>query len=139
MLAWIIGGAAVALVAISVGIWLGHRARNRRRQAWQRFARKRSYDFDAELDAIRGEVDGVPFEIRAYSQVDEDGETVSYTEVTFERNVELFDLGQERVALELDDDRSGWRRPGRARRTRVLQREVDLIERQVAGKDAAGD
>lgn len=132
---WIVGGSLVGIVAVAVGIYLGRRARLRRRQTWQRFARKNAYAFDAENDAIRGEIDGVPFQIRAYVEIDDEGETVSTTEVTFERAVELGDIGDAREPLKLDGARSGWTRPGRARRTKILQREVDAIARQLTGQE----
>lgn len=128
---WITSGVVLGIAAISIGVWLGHRARVRRRQAWKRFARKEGYQWDADRDEVSGVVANVPFQIRALMEVDDDGESVSYTMVTFERRVELVDLGEDRTPLELEGDRSGWRRPGRARRTRVLRREVRQIERQI--------
>lgn len=135
MLEWIVGGIVLAVVAIVVGILLGRRARIRRREAWQRFAAKNGYRFDEATDSIHGEIGDVPFQIRAFTREDDDGEVESYTEVTFEAEVALEDPGKERTRIDASEGWSGWERPGRARRTKVLRREVDAIARALAERD----
>ena len=127
MMEWIIGGSLLGAILVALGIYLGRRARLRRRQAWRRFAHKRGYTFDPDAEAIRGEVDGVGFEIRAGTEVDENGETISTTHVVVERELDLSALDSDRTPVDRGEG-SEWKRLGRTRRSRALEAEIAQIE-----------